>query len=462
MEKAYVADASPRYEFVADEDEAAVMTLYMTEIAEQAYDRMAERYGYRPETPIRVEVFARHADFSVRTVGVTGFGALGVSFGNVLAINSPSAHQPGHFNWGSTLWHEISHTFTLGTTNHMIPRWFTEGLAVYDERLARPGWGNDVTLDFLLAWLDGELLPIADLNRGFVRPSYPGQIGHVYYHSSLVCEMIEHTYGHQTILDMLGSYRDGRTTPEVVLDVLGMSTDAFDEVFFAWFEERFAGPIAALSEPATATQGPPAPGEEHPPVRGEFGKEMVRAVEFMQDGRSEEAIAHLEQARDLFPEYAGEDAPGVVLAELYEQRGDLDAAIRELAAVTDINESFLGAYRKLADLYGETGDARREADILERSMYIWPLDAEAHVRLAELATGLRDSDVEIQERQAIVALGPVDMAEAHYRLALAYENAGELRAARSAVLAALEVAPNFRDAQDLLLRLRAQSTGGGT
>ena len=462
MERTYEAETSPRFEFVASHAEVALMAVYMADVAEQAYDRLADRYDFRPETPIRVEVFARHADFSVRTVGLTGFGALGVSFGNVLAVNSPSAHEPGHFNWGSTLWHEISHAFTLGATNHMIPRWFTEGLAVYDERLARPGWGNDVTPGFLVAWLDGELLPIADLNRGFVRPSYPGQIGHVYYHSSLVCEMIEETYDHQAILDMLAGFRDGLTTREVLRDVLGVTADAFDEAFFAWFEARFAGPIAALSAPATAAQGPPDPRERHQRTRGEFGEEMVRAAELVRAGRTDEAIGHLERARNLFPEYAGEDAPGVVLADLYEQRGDPDAAIRALVAVTDINESFLHAYMELARLYGETGDARREADILLRSQYIWPLEAETHDRLAELASEVGDIELEIRERRALVALRPVDMAEAHFRLALAYEKAGEHRSARRAVLAALEVAPNFGDAQDLLLRLRERSGGGGT
>ena len=48
------------------------------------------------------------------------------------------------------------------------------------------------------------------------------------------------------------------------------------------------------------------------------------------------------------------------------------------------------------------------------------------------------------------------------RLALAFEKAGDIRSARSAVLAALEIAPNYTDAQDLLLRLRELARGDGT
>ena len=46
-------------------------------------------------TPIRLELFPRHADFSVRTVGLAGLGALGVSVGSLLAMDSPAARERG-------------------------------------------------------------------------------------------------------------------------------------------------------------------------------------------------------------------------------------------------------------------------------------------------------------------------------------------------------------------------------
>jgi len=74
--------------------------------------------------------YRRHADFSVRTVGLAGLGALGVSFGSTLAMDAPSARPPGDFNWGSTAWHELTHAFTLGASGHRVPRWLSEGLSV--------------------------------------------------------------------------------------------------------------------------------------------------------------------------------------------------------------------------------------------------------------------------------------------------------------------------------------------
>ena len=70
----------------------------------------------------------------MRTLGETGLGALGVSFGSVLVMDSPAARERGEYNWASTLWHELAHAFHLAMTDHRVPRWFSEGLAVHEQR----------------------------------------------------------------------------------------------------------------------------------------------------------------------------------------------------------------------------------------------------------------------------------------------------------------------------------------
>src|SRR5690606_17034829 len=74
---------TPRFRIVIHEREAELLAPYVGALAEEAFDRLAQRYGAEPPTPIRVELFPSHADFSVRTVGLAGLGALGVSFGPV-------------------------------------------------------------------------------------------------------------------------------------------------------------------------------------------------------------------------------------------------------------------------------------------------------------------------------------------------------------------------------------------
>ena len=69
---------------------------------------------------MRIELYPSHADFSVRTVGLAGIGILGVSFGPVVALDSPSARTGSTGNWGSTVWHELAHSFHLGMTRNRV------------------------------------------------------------------------------------------------------------------------------------------------------------------------------------------------------------------------------------------------------------------------------------------------------------------------------------------------------
>jgi Tfp pilus assembly protein PilF len=68
----------------------------------------------------------------------------------------------------------------------------------------------------------------------------------------------------------------------------------------------------------------------------------------------------------------------------------------------------------------------------------------------------------VRARRALVALDPVDRPEALYQLALALAEAGDAAAARREVLHALEIAPRFQRAQELLLRLHDARAGSGT
>ena len=66
-----------RFRIVAPAEEADLLAMYLGPLLEEAYDSLAARYQYHPPTPVRLELYRRHADFSVRTVGLTGLGALG-------------------------------------------------------------------------------------------------------------------------------------------------------------------------------------------------------------------------------------------------------------------------------------------------------------------------------------------------------------------------------------------------
>lgn len=438
-----------RFRIAADPREADLMIPYVAELGEEAYQKLAARYKTQLPSPVRIELFFSHADFSVRTVGLAGLGALGAAFGNVLVMDSPSAREAGEFNWGSTLWHELAHAFHMAISESRVPRWLTEGLAVLEERRAHTGWGDDVAPGFIQAYKQKKLQPVSQLNRGFVRPAYPQQVGYSYFQASLAAEMIEQLYGIDAILNMLRAYKAGQSNDEVIRSVLKTEPKALDAKFEQYMEQRFARHLAAVkvTDPDRAARAEDL---------GDYTVQLLMGQERVREKKYDEAIPFLKRAKLLFPEYAGPDSPYALLALIYKEKGDLKQAAVELKELTALNETNYEANVQLADLLVQQGDLVGAAAALDRAVYIYPMQPLLHTKLADLYKKTNVLPKVVRERQALVALNPVDRAEAYYQLALAHFEAGNPTAARREVVRALEEAPNFEKAQELLLKLRGR------
>ncbi len=464
--KHYDVLRTERFEILLHERESELLAPYVEELANEAFEALQKRYGgYTPPLPIRIEIFPSHADFSVRTVGLAGLGALGVSFGSVIAMDSPSAKTLGEFNWGSTLWHEMAHVFHLGLTRHEVPRWFSEGLAVHEQHLARPGWGHQPSPDFLQIYKQGLMLPVSQLNQGFVRPQYPAQVVHSYFQASVVFEFIEGRWGAQAILDMMLGYRDGQTTPEVVENVLDLEMEELDEAFVEHFEARFERPLASLDE-VHPTTGDPNAAQDSPTIarlaRENPNNFMVRlraGIKLFEEGRTDDAEPHLRAAVRLFPEYGGPRSAYWFLSQIHKDRGELVRAAAALARLNALNESDYRARIEQAEILERLGDAEAAANALESGVFIFPYEIELHRKLAKAHASQGNTASVVRERRAVVALDPTDRAEALYMLAVAYRANDDRAAARRAVLEALDVAPNYEEALELLLDLRGGAEG---
>lgn len=459
--KNYTLVDAGRFRLFLDRKEAGVLGPPMASLAAEAMEKLSARYGFSPAAPIRVEAYPSHADFSVRTVGLAGLGALGVCFGPVVAIDSPQARERGAFNWGSTLWHELAHVVTLGASGNRVPRWLTEGISVYEERRARPGWGDDLSLEFLLAYQAGRLLPLRDLNNGFVRPTSPDQVSLSYYQGSLVVEHLETRYGIAALRGLLGAYANGASTEKAFETVLGRTVDQVDGEFQAALKASLAKPLLGIR--AATPEDHPAGPETRAALEARLAKDDGDFVAHAALGRlnhrekrEDEALKHLERAARIWPESAGDESPYFPMAEIKLARGDRDGAIAALKALVGLNENHDAARLQLASLLEAKGQADEALAMLDSSVFIYPFDPALHERRAALATRL-GKPLEVRDaRRALVALDPVDKAEAYFQLAVAELDAGDRAAARRAVLRSLEIAPRFERAQELLLRIHRE------
>lgn len=440
--------------------EADLLATYLVPIVEEAYDSLFRRYRVEPPLPVRVELFPSHADFSVRTLGEVGLGALGVSFGSVLIMDSPGAREVGDYNWASVFWHELAHTFHLGMTDNRVPRWFSEGLAVHEQRHGRAGWGHQPSLAFLRALRDGELKKVSELNDGFMRPAYPEQVIFSYYQASLVFQVIEDRHGFDAIRRMLDGYRRGETTVDLFESVLGESLDDFDDEFDDYLKDRFRSPLRGLVQLGDPLGPTASTSELEDFLRSNPGDLVARlrlGAMLVGEERFEDAESHLEEALHIFPEYGGGDSPHWYLAQIHRARGDLQQAVASLERLTQYSESAYDAFVMQADLLVELGRPEEAALALDKAVLVWPYDTALHLQLAELNSEVGFFDGAVRERAAVVALAPTDMAEAHYLLAVAYRDADDRVNARRSLLRALDLAPNYEEALELLLELRARA-----
>jgi tetratricopeptide (TPR) repeat protein len=437
--------------------ESDVLSPYAANLLEEAAAKLTAKYRFTPKGPIIVEIFNNHEDFAVRTLGIPGLGALGVCFGFVIAEDSPSAREAGEFNWGSTLWHEYTHVITLQMTDYRIPRWFSEGLSVYEERRARPGWGDDWNPLFVRAFTEKRWFKMADLDAGFQRPKSPQDVPIAYFQASQVCEFIAERYGFDAILRMLAMYREKARTPDVLQQVLKLSESDFDREFGAYIEAKVKPLQQALSTPSNMAASLSKEEVLKMLQTQETVGLHIRAAELLAaDGDTQAAVTHYRRALELFPYANGAGSVYESLAKLLEQKGEREQAAKTLDDLVKTDENNLEALKTIARLRLEQGQQQQALDALHASFFISPFDYKLHTQAGELSLELKDYAKALTEFQVALALAPPNVAEANYNVAAAFHALGRQPEAKRAVLRALEAAPRYEKAQELLLRIVGQ------
>ena len=437
-------------------DEAAVLKHYVLELAQRAFDDLSARYEFKTEGPILVEVFPQHDHFAVRTLGLPGMiGALGACFGKVVTLDSPNARTPGEFNWEATLWHEMAHVVALQMSNQRVPRWLTEGLSTFEEKRARPDWARDQDLVFATDLNEGVVLSLRDLNGGFTRPE---TISMAYFQASVLVEHMIDEYGESTIHQLLRAYGDGLDT-DAALEQVGLDFDTLQGSFDIAVEARFGDLRRAMTTPDEPMPAQDAPdrllrlGELATQFPGSFGVQMALGHALREAGETEAAKAAFETAVTLAPMATGASSPHVPLAGIAIDQDDRGLAMDHLEAHLAHDHRDIEAARQLAALAEGAGDDVRMRRAYELIIEVDPFDSTPHQALGRLAMAREDHEVAAREFEVTLAIGPIDRVAAHVDLAESYLAGNRLDEAKRAVIAALEIAPTYERAQELLLRI---------
>ena len=423
----------PRAVVRLDRDESKLLLPYVLDLTERAITEFSAKYQFELKRPVRVELYPNHDDFAVRTMAMPGIGLLGVTFGYVVAMDSPTGREPGGFHWGTTLWHELAHVFTLESTNHLVPRWYSEGISMYEEWQADPRWGETVTPEYIEAVRKGALLPVSDLDRGFIRPRYAGQVAISYMQAGYVCKYIAGRWGEAKLVELLRGFAENRPTDASIRAALGIGPEEFDREFAEYMKEELGPAYDGLTR---------------------WRRRLKVALEAAREKDWQAVIEPAREAGEAFPQHVGVGCSYSLLASAHDELGNRGAAIDQLQEYESRGGRQPETLTRLARWLEEEGRADEAVYTYEGLLYNWPQDEDTHARLGELYLESGRTDLARREFEAVLALEPLDVATAEYNLARAYVKIGDLAKARLHVLRALERAPTYRPALQLLLKVK--------
>jgi tetratricopeptide (TPR) repeat protein len=418
--------------------ESSVLEPYAIDLMQRGIATFTRRYGFKLQEPVTIELYPDHDDFAVRVAALPGIGLLGVTFGYVVAMDSPSGRASGDFHWGSTLWHELAHVFTLEATDHRVPRWLSEGISVFEEWRTGPTPGVVVPPDVITAFSEDKFLPVSDLDQGFIRPNYPNQIQVSYVQAGLICLFVEQRWGFERLSTLLHQFdRANVTTAAAVQTTFKMSPADFDKEFDAFLHSRYGALLAGM---------------------GEWQSQYAAARKAIQAEQWNDAIAPAKRAAELYPEHVGPGSPNLLLARALDKLGRRPEAIAAVEAYRNAGGWDPAALRELARWLDEAGRGGDATAVLQSLNYADPLNPEQHVQLGErLLTDNRAED-SLREFRVLLALKDHDQAQALFGAARALHALGDRAASRRHVLDALAAAPHYKPAQEFLLKMVEERT----
>jgi tetratricopeptide (TPR) repeat protein len=425
----------------------------------RARETLCVKYGLEITDPVTVELFPRQSDFAVRTFGMPGgAGYLGVCFGKLVTANSPASQGENPTNWESVLWHEFCHVVTLQLTRNKMPRWLSEGISVYEERQANPAWGQKMTPEYVSMIGDGALVPVGKLSGAFLAPPSARHLRFAYFESSLVVDFLVQQFGHDAMRQVLGDL--ARDVPiNAALErhtqlAIGDLEQKFDE--FAHERAKALAPGTDFDREGLPEIGPNGLVEteqwvkEHP--TSFWGALQLAALRIKQR-KFREAQEPLERAIELYPGYTGSNDPYSGLALVHRELKEPDKERRALERLVELDADAVPALLRLVELETAAQDWGALRGHAEQFMGANPLLVQPHRAMAQAAEQLGQGADAIGAYRKLLWLDPEDPAEVHYRLGRLLHAAGDPEAKRQ-VLMALEEAPRFSEALQLLLEIK--------
>ena len=449
----YTVLTAGRFRIRMEPREADLYGHRVVRLLEAAETDLAARYEVELPAVVSVDLFAKQRDFAIRTFGLPGGeGYLGVCFGPVVTMTSPAANRNKSASWESVLLHEFVHVVTLTKSVNRMPRWFSEGISVFEEQRADSRWGQSMTPQFAQL-LTESITPLSELSGAFLAESKrPIQLA--YYESSLAIEYLVRTYGFAVLPAMLDDLGRGLSMADTLQRHAAPAAE-LDSGYAAFVREQ----VAAYAPQVDFSPGLPPDADqsivdayllEHPES---YDALLQRAALQEVDG---DQTARLQTLTELAALFAPSPPPPGLLAAIADTQSDLGRDADRLATLrrwTAIDATPLVAFRDLLVDAVARGSRDEAVSSAAAILAINPNLRQPYEVLAEAAIAEDRPDDAVASLQSLVTLGPADPAGLHLQIAILCHEVGRMADARRHTLLALEAAPRYRAAYDLLRRI---------
>jgi tetratricopeptide (TPR) repeat protein len=301
------------------------------------------------------------------------------------------------------------------------------------------------------------VIKLREFNSGFQDPR---TISLAYYQASVLVEHIVEQYGQDALRAFVASFADGIDTETAITRAFKIDLDALQASFDKYIAARY-GPLQRVLAVPDGFE-PDQPLEKLKAAAAQYPDNYTVQVALGRALRSADpdgAMSAFDNAIKLAPMITGPESAYVQLMEVAMARGDKARAAEVLEAMLVYEHTAVDAARQVVTLLEGASDQPRVRRALQRVVAIDPFDAPSHTSLGRMALDAGATAEAVRNFRVALAAGPINRASAHADLAEGLLAAGNRAEAKREALAALEIAPTYERAQDLLLKL---SEGSGS
>lgn len=203
-------------------------------VAEKSYVPVSARFSYYPSSKTLIIVYPDKASLGHSFGWAADESAMGVYWAGVIRVLSPNAwveeKNPDKvekiFETDGPIAHEYTHMMVDYITGGNYTRWFTEGIAQYEEAKF-----TGYQMDHRLIKHPDEMYPLATMDSNFDNLADQNL---AYFESLQAVNYIVEQYGEGRLREVLKNLGEGYSMDKSFQKALGFSLDQFEKNFKTW------------------------------------------------------------------------------------------------------------------------------------------------------------------------------------------------------------------------------------